>query len=297
MSKQDVGKKKKRWGDRRDGYLVRDLEPLNIIMPCMYPNRCDNEAFIQEKIDITNIKTYLAKKNATNPEHPYKIFTVFVAAMVKTMVLRPKMNRFIQGQRTFLRDHLSFSFIIKKQFNDEGKEAIAYISFPEDSTTDLVHKKIMDEIYKGRSDVVDSATNSLTLVSKIPSWLLRLAVRFLNWLDYHGKMPYSLTIGDPSYASVFMSNLGSIKLNAAYHHLTQRGTNSVFVVIGAIHKHPFYDDDGNVTMKECIDIGLTIDERIADGYYYSKTINLLKEILQNPDVLDKPAHEKCEIEK
>lgn len=287
-------KSKKKLGDRRDGYLLRDLPPLHRMMPCMFPNRCDNEAFIQEKIDIENIEAYLKKKNAENPEHPYKLFHVIVAAMVKTLVLRPKMNRFIQGERMYMRKHLEFSFIIKKMFNDEGKEAIASIRFPEDSTMDSVHKIIMDEIYKGRGEKLDSATENLDIISKIPGWLLRLTVRFLNWLDFHGKMPKSLTIGDPSYASVMLSNLGSIKLNAAYHHLTNRGTNSVFVVIGAMHKHPFYDAKGNVSLKQCIDLGLTIDERIADGYYYAKTIALLKHLLQYPELLDKPAYEEVD---
>lgn len=285
---------KRRWGDRRDGYLLRDMAPLHRMMPCMFPNRCDNEAFIQEKIEIENLQKYVTMKNSLNPEHPYKLFHVIVAAMVKTVTLRPKMNRFIQGERMYMRNHLACSFIIKKMFNDEGKEAIAYIKFPQDSTMDSVHTLIMDEIYRGRGENLDPATDNLDMISKIPGWLLRVAVRFLNWLDFHGKMPYSLTVGDPSYASVMLTNLGSIKLNAAYHHLTARGTNSVFVVIGGIHKHPIYDEKGNVTMKECVDLGLTIDERIADGYYYAKTIALLKHLLQNPHLLDTPANEEVD---
>ena len=43
-------------------------------------------------------------------------------------------------------------------------------------------------------------------------------------------------------------------------------------------------------------IGITLDERIADGYYYSKTIRLLHKILQNPEILDRPAKEEVDYE-
>ena len=47
-------------------------------------------------------------------------------------------------------------------------------------------------------------------------------------------------------------------------------------------------------MKPSVDIGLTIDERIADGYYYSRTVQLLKTLLENPELLDRPLNEEVE---
>ena len=59
-------------------------------------------------------------------------------------------------------------------------------------------------------------------------------------------------------------------------------------------KRPFFDDDGNVHMKESVDIGLTIDERIADCYYYSKKVRLLKHLLEHPELLERPLNEEVE---
>ena len=47
-------------------------------------------------------------------------------------------------------------------------------------------------------------------------------------------------------------------------------------------------------MKPSVDIGLTIDERIADGYYYSRTVQLLKTLLENPELLEKPLNEEVD---
>ncbi len=35
-------------------------------------------------------------------------------------------------------------------------------------------------------------------------------------------------------------------------------------------------------MRETLELGLTIDERLADGYYYSKSVRLLKYLLEHP---------------
>ena len=108
----------------------------------------------------------------------------------------------------------------------------------------------------------------------------------------HGKIPASFVETDPYYSSVILTNLGSIKLHSGYHHLTNWGTTSVFVIVGERKMRPFYDENGAVTMRDSVDLGFTVDERIADGYYFSQTIKLFKEILENPEILDKPLIEE-----
>ena len=38
-----------------------------------------------------------------------------------------------------------------------------------------------------------------------------------------------------------------------------------------------------------LDIGITIDERIADGFYFAKSLKLLEYIFENPDTLEDSA--------
>ena len=44
-------------------------------------------------------------------------------------------------------------------------------------------------------------------------------------------------------------------------------------------------------MRDSVELGITVDERIADGYYYSKSIRLLKKLLENPELLERPLSE------
>ena len=215
-------------------------------------------------------------------------------SMAAQTVDQAKMNRFIQGRRIYQRDELSLAFVVKKQFNDEAHEALAFIKFPEDTTLDSLHERIMEEIHTCRSDKVDNSTAGMEFFTHLPRWLMRFVMFILHRLDFYGKVPYSLIKTDPNYASVFISNLGSIKLNAAYHHLTNWGTNSLFVVIGEKAKRPVFHEDGTFEMRTTLGVGITLDERIVDGYYYAKTIRLLKKLIENPELLDRPANEEVD---
>ena len=291
---------RRRRGDRRDATLVRDLDSMHAFFPLMMPNRADNEAFIQELIDLTAIEAYLEKKNAANPEHKYTLFHVILAALSRTVQMRPRMNRFLIGGKYYDRDNITFSLIAKKAFSDTGDESIVILKYDTDSekpAVDVLHDKLCAFVYSMRTtDKVDNTTDILDTMAKAPQWLRQLMMDVLRSLDRHGRMPRDIAREDPYNSTVFISNLGSIKLNAGYHHLSNWGTNSVFVVVGEKHMQPFYGADGAVDVHPALSLGITLDERIGDGYYFSKTIRLLKKLLSEPELLDVPANEELKIE-
>ena len=285
---------KRRFGDRKDGYLLRDLDSMHFITPLIYPNRCDNEAYISETIDLTNINAYLEKKNADNPEFRYTMFHLIVAALMKTITLRPKLNRFIANKNTYQRYDVSSAFVVKKLFSDEAGEALAFLHSKDDSTLDSLHHELFRQISACRSDYVDESTDAMDILNKMPRFLSKFLVWLLTRLDIHGWIPQSIIATDPYYSSVVLSNVGSIKLKSGYHHLTNWGTCSIFCLIGEKSIRPVFQPDGTMEMREMLDLGLTIDERLADGYYYSKSVRLLKHLLQNPELLELPLNTPVE---
>lgn len=293
-------KKRTCWADRIDATRIKGLDSMHVMMPPMLPNRADNEAFIREEIDVTNLEAWLEKKNAQNPEHRYTMFQAIVAALGRTVHQRPKMNWFIQGLRYYERLNISFAFIAKKEFSDSGFESIAILTYDKDSeksSIDEMHDKITGFVYELReNDKQDSTNDTLDIINKMPFFLVRFFLWSLNRLDRIGIMPKSLVKEDPYQSTAFISNLGSIGLQAGYHHLTNWGTCSIFVTIGKKQIRPVYDEEGNVTMKPIVEIGLTLDERIGDGYYFSKTVKLLRKLLLNPELLDTPVKEEVPLD-
>ncbi len=284
---------KRRLGDRRDGTLIRDLDSMHYIMPLMYPNRCDNEAYISETLDLTNALRFLEEKNASKPEYKYNVFQLIVTAMLKTITLRPKMNTFIANYNMYQRNEVSASFTIKKIFSDKGDEGLAFIHAKPEFTLEDVHNEIYRQVsYVRTGDNKDQSTESMDFIQKLP--FKKLIGRVARWLERRGWMPKAVIATDPYQSSVILSNLGSIKLHAGYHHLTNWGTTSVMCIIGEIKKRPLEMPDGSIERRDSVDIGLTIDERLADGYYYSGTVRLFRHLIEHPELLDRPLCEEVE---
>ena len=286
--------KNKKFGDRKDGRLLRDLDDMHFIMPIIYPNRCDNEAYISERIDLTGAEEWLKEKNAAPDKPGYSVFDLIVTAILKTVTLRPKMNRFIANCNTYERNEVSASFVIKKEFKDDGGEGLAFIHSRGEHTVDDIHNMIRGEMDRYRSGSSGSTEDAMEFFNHLPRFLGKFLVRLIMILDRHGKVPQSLISEDPYYSSVVLTNLGSIRLRSGYHHLTNWGTNSIFLSIGEKKKRPFYDRNGEMSIRESIDIGFTIDERLADGYYYSRTIRLFKRLMEHPELLEAPLSQAVE---
>ena len=279
---------KRNFGDRRDAKLLKDIDSMHFIMPLMYPNRCDNEAFISETIDLTNAMAYLEKKNASHPDYKYNLFQIVVTAVLKTITLRPYLNRFIANYNLYQRNEVTAAFTIKKIFSDTGDEALAFIHSKECDTIDTIHDEIYRQVSYVRHEGKDPSTESMDLLQKTPLFLKKPLGAAARCLDRHGLMPQAVIETDPFQSSIVLANLGSIKLHAGYHHLTNWGTTSLFLVIGEMKRRPFYNENGEEEMRMSVDLGLTVDERIADGYYYSRSVALLRKLLENPELLEKP---------
>ena len=179
---------KRRRGDRRDAALLRETDALHFIMGIIYPHRADNEAYIAERIDLEPIKAYLAKKNVEGIEFKYTFFHVIVAALVKTITLRPKLNRFYANENYYQRNKVTAGFIIKKEFSDGSEEAVALLDAAPTDTVDTVHEEIRRRVYATRHEQkLNTTDNSMDILNKLPRFLSKAAIRFIRWLDRHGR--------------------------------------------------------------------------------------------------------------
>jgi len=286
--------------DRYDAWYVQGLDSLHVMMPYFFGPRTKNEAVMSEVMDLTEVDKYLAKKNSgDNGDFKYTWFHFIVAALAKAILLRPKMNYFISGHRFYERKKIQISFVVKRQFSEEAEESEAKFVLDTEggSPMDQVHDYVKQYVHKVRvEDKNVGVTDALNFIQHLPRPIFRLLGSTLRWLEYHGWYPKSLAKDDPCYSSVFVTNLGSIKMNADYHHLFDWGTNSMFAVISEKKFRPFFKEDGSYDMRNTIRIGLTIDERIADGYYFAKTLRLVRHIFAHPELLDAPASTPIDFE-
>ena len=278
--------------NRFDAKYMKDVDSMHFIMPFMFPNRCDNEAFFTYKIDLTKINEYIKKKNENNPEYKYNLFQCIIAATLKTITLRSKLSIFIHNRKMYKRNEVTAAFTVKQELSDDGSEVLAFIHTKPDWTIDDLHNELYNQLSKLKSKgYVDPSTNVMDILTKIPEFISRPLVKFICWMERKDMIPKSFVETDPYHSTINFANLGSIGLPSGFHHLTNWGTTSIFMVVGKAKEMPFFED-GKVEFKYGVELGMTIDERIADGYYYSKSMKILEYLLQNPELLDRPFNEK-----
>ena len=283
-----IGLRNRKWGDRRDGTLIRNIDAMHYIMPLMYPNRCDNEAYMKLSVDITKTEEYIREYNKEHPDNRIAIFDVVITAILKIIRLRPQLNRFITNQTLYQRNNLTAAFTVKKDFRDDGDETLARIVASDSDNLESLSSQIRQQIAACKTQN-DQSTEAMNFIMKIPC--KHLISKIAIFLDKHGWMPQAAIATDPYQCSVVLTNLGSIGMDIGYHHLMNWGTNSIFVVMGTKKVRPHFDQIGKVTMVKELDLSFTIDERISDGYYYGRSMKMLKQLIENPKMLEDPISE------
>lgn len=301
VSDQGAGSvtRKKRRGDRKDAYLVKVEDSMHYIMPYNLPGRTANEAVLNEKVELTAINEYLKTKNTEDIEFKYTFFHVICAAIAKAMVLRPRLNYFYSGNKLWEKKEISLSFVVKKKFSDDGEEALATVVCPHSGINPIehIHREVKKIVYHVRKEGKQNQIGDIMdFFFKMPHWMISLVFKILRSLEFHGHYPKIIMEGDPYYSSCFITNLGSIKMNAQYHHLAEWGTNSLFLVIGEKKLTPFFGEDGSIRMADALDLNITVDERIADGMYFAKSLRLIRKLLANPELLELPIEAPVDID-
>jgi hypothetical protein len=290
---------RKPWFSRPDGVYLKNIDPFMRFFPFIMKGRNESAVYFRQQIDVTALKAYISEKNraaaASGEGSKSTLFHAVLAAMIKTIVERPQVNRFVIGRRIYQRNTISFAFVIKSEFRDDANEEIAVMNFTGDETLQTISARLQKEIHKVREGAKASsikrhgAVDWLNTFMKIPRLLLRGFVRFLGFLDYHGWLPRFVIDADPMHTSIFVTNLGSLFIDAPFHHLYEWGTTSAFATIGVVSKAPVVMSDGTIAVRDVMNIGLTMDERISDGYYFTKTIKRFQYFLEHPLELEKPS--------
>ena len=260
---------------RKDAVLLNDPDPFHSIVPYVMPKRTEAEVSSEVTFDITELLSFIKKHNEEQGTN-YKLFHCICMAIAKTIYHRPKMNIFIAGRKFWQRNDITLSFVAKQKFADEAQETLMTLKVDGDMDLDRVSRIILGDVKKARSSGTNSLDKTMELVGKLPRFVLEIFFWILSRMEYHGIYPEDLAKGDPNYTTCLLSNLGSIGADNCYHHLSNFGTNSMMGTIGTMYK-----EEGRDKVKMTI----TLDERIADGFYFAKSLKLLKYILEHPEML------------
>lgn len=278
------------FGYRSDGKKIKDLPPIFKIMHCVMPERVDSQVYFKQDIALKSLDEYIDRKAEEGIKISY--MNIVYAAIVKIIGERPNLNRFAMNGSLYQRNKVYVSLVIKKSLTDDGTETPIKLDFDGSENIFEIKNKLDEAIEKNKEVSNMNGTDKLTLAfSFIPNGLIRVAFKFLMFLDKHGLMPKKIIEVSPFHTSVFLTNVGSLGIDSIYHHIYNFGTTSMFFSMGKKKKSYIYEDD-EFRQEKCITLAFVGDERICDGYYYASSFKLLSKYLKKPELLEGNVEER-----
>jgi len=276
---------------RPDGKFVKNLPNTRRIMPFLMHGRTESTVYYEQHIEVEKTWKYVEEfSKETGLKASVLHLVIWRAAQV--LKKRPDLNRFVAGRRIFQRDGIWVSFSMKKEMTDDAPIVVVKKKIDPDWTFEETVRQIQGGISKGREGSRSTSDKEMDLVFMLPMFMVSFFTWLLRTLNHFGLLPRFLVDADELFGSVFIANLGSIGLQPAYHHLYEWGNIPIFMALGANEPRMALDERGRPAVKDMMTIRYSFDERINDGFYSIKALELLKDLVENPDMVmdeDSPA--------
>lgn len=285
---------RKKFGDRKDAKRIKKIHSLAQISIDLKPNRSVSDVYINRKVDVTELVKYIEKRKAAGNEVTY--FHAFMTGIGKLLYNRPLLNRFVANRHIYEHNDVKISFVAKVTFDDKSREVMMITKINPNDTIDTICEKIkkdLDKLRNKKEKKKEGANGAIDVLAKLPNFLRVPVVGIFKWCDKKGILPASLTKDNLYYSSIIVSNLGSIKCGAIFHNINDFGTCSSLATFGEIHDEEVIIDGKKQVRKFC-EFGVNLDERIADGYYFAKSLKMLEDIFAKPENLEIRVGEKIE---
>lgn len=275
---------------RNDGTYINGLPYFTQMLPYVMKRRSEAAIYFEQDFDVTRTLEYVRAANADCPEGTKRltVFQVLLCATVRTLALRPKLNRFVAGLRYYQRNRIVFNFVAKKELTDGGDEINVTLPFSPFETLSTLPPKVSSYVSKIKKGEATDADDFIGVLGKIPRFVNRIIFGALSFLDYHNGLPASISMEQPFFASVFFTNVGSVGIDAPFHHNFDFGTCGIFIALGKIRKERIIGEDGKAVERDMVKVTFTYDDRITDGIYCGKAIDLLRSFVEDPAQLEAP---------
>lgn len=278
----------KRAGDRRDGRQLRSLPGYNSIVPYLLRRRSDAICTLSDSVEVTAIEQWLREKRAEGWSG-LGFVHLMVAAYVRTVSMRPGINRFVMARRLFARNDIQVVFPVKRSPSVSATETSVKVSFSPSDTVFDVYRKLSEATDEVRADVAVSEPERIAnTLTRLPRFLLRIVTAALRVMDYFDWLPRTWLDASPFHASLEVIDLGSLGIVPADPHIPDFGTVSTALCFGAKRKVRELSEVGTGVTRHYVDYRVAADERIADSYYYASALKCLKYFLKNPALLELP---------
>ena len=283
-----MSKYKRRFGDRKEGRLLRSLPAFAKFVPFIMPTRNDACNQYEESFEVSDVDRRL-RKLRVDGNKGIGILHFIIAAYIRGVSMLPGMNRFVVGRRIYARDNIEVVMTVKRSLAIDATETTIKVVFEPTDTIFDVYRKMNEKIDEIKTVEGNNNTEDVAeAMCKAPRFLLRFALTILRIMDYFGWLPQSLLDASPFHGSMIITDLGSLRIGPIYHHIYNFGTLPVFISFGAKRHAYELDRHGNMVDRKYVDCKFVMDERTVDGQYYAQFLQAFRYISQHPEIVETP---------
>jgi hypothetical protein len=276
--------------DRRDGKRVKDLDSFGAVLPYVMRSRNEAAVYFSKDIDVEGACRYAlpSQGDAHDGEGSPKLglFGIAIAAAVRTIALKPRLNRFVHGRAVYQRNEISVSFAAKNKPGRDGSEANAKVVFEPTDGLSVALGRIERGIRDATEGPPSAEERRVAMAHRLPLGKA-IATSCFRLLDRVNLPPPATARADPLFASVYFANLGSVGLDTPFHHLYDWGTASIYVVMGRTFQKDVARPSGGSSPRHFVNFKITVDERIAESLYYAHAISLFQRLVGHPELLER----------
>ena len=278
----------KRSGDRREGRRLRTMDARRSVMPYFMRKRSESLSTLADSVEVSSIERWLLEKRAEGWAG-LGFIHLLIAAYVRTVSMRPAINRFVAARRVYARSEIEVILNVKRSSSSEAAETSVKVAFSPTDTVFDVYRRLSEAIDGVRADVIVSESERVaSSLARLPRPLLRLVIAVLRIMDWFDWLPRSWLDESPFHGSLLVVDMGSLGTMPVEAAIPEFGDIPCAVSFGAKRKVLEPTEDGRCTERRYVDYRFTCDGRIADSYYYASALKCLKYFMKNPAHLELP---------
>ena len=257
------------WRWRSDGDLVRNVPATRRIMPLIMRTRNESVVYFEQRVDVSVTRQWL-RTQREQADIPLTLLHLVLWASGQALSQRPRLNRFVAGGRLWQRRGIWMCFSGKKGKSDDEPVVVMKRQINPDDGLVTLAQQLLGNIKDGRSDKPSASDTELKLLFMLPLLIASALVRLLMKADQWGLLPHAMLKTDPMFGSMFIANLGSINMEAGFHHLYEYGNIPIFLTMGKANE------------EDVMLLRYSFDERIEDGLYAARALEIVKTIVEDP---------------
>lgn len=268
----------------QDKNITKEIPSFRKLLNVITPSRNQAVVYFEQAIDVTETMKWIENYNST-AAHKTTFLHLFMHFAGRCLLENPRLNRYVSGHKFYQRSEVIVSVSAKKKKRNGGKIVLLKVPITKDDTLKSVSDRFHETLNEGRTQENTSQEKEMNLFAFLPGVVLKLALSLINWLDRRHWLPSAFVDPDPLFSSLIIASLGSVGMEAGYHHLYEYGNCPFFAMIGKQHSKPVFRD-GKLEERQFINVKYTFDERVEDGLACGYGLDALRKLLEDPALFD-----------